>query len=62
MTECAATACNAKQAAPDATCNTCLQAAIAQGGACQKAASDACTASPDCLAEQKCIAPCTTKN
>ena len=62
MTECAATVCAATPANPDATCNTCLQASIAQGGKCQQAASDACTASTDCLAEQTCIKPCTTKN
>jgi hypothetical protein len=62
MTECAATACAAMPATPDTACNTCLQASIAQGGACQKAASDACTASADCRAEQTCISPCQTKN
>lgn len=62
MTECAATACATTPATPDATCNTCLQASIAQGGACQAAASSACTANADCVAEQKCIVPCTTKN
>ena len=60
-TECAATVCAATPMNPDATCNTCLQASIAQGGACQKAASDAGTANADCVAEQKCVAPCTTK-
>ena len=62
MTECASTICAATPMNPDATCNTCLQASIAQGGACQKAASDACTANADCVAEQKCVMPCTTKN
>ena len=47
---------------PDAMCNTCLQASLGQGGACQQAASDACNASTDCKAEQKCITPCQTKN
>jgi hypothetical protein len=61
-TECAATACAATPAQPDTACNNCLSMSIAQGGACQQAASDACTASTDCVAEQKCIQPCTTKN
>jgi hypothetical protein len=61
-TECAATACAATPATPDMACNTCLQASVGQGGACQQAASDACTASADCVAEQKCITPCQTKN
>lgn len=62
MTECAATACAATPANPDTACNTCLQASIGQGGGCQAAVSSACTASADCVAEQKCISPCLTKN
>jgi hypothetical protein len=62
MTECAATICAAMPMNPDMACSACLQQSIAQGGACQQAASDACKASPDCVAEQMCVAPCTTKN
>jgi hypothetical protein len=62
MTECATTVCATTPMNPSTACTNCLQASIAQGGGCQQAASDACKASPDCLAEQMCIAPCTTKN
>jgi hypothetical protein len=62
MTECATTFCAATPAQPNAACNTCLQASIGAGGACQASVGAACTASPDCVAEQKCIMPCQTKN
>jgi hypothetical protein len=62
-TECAVTSCTgtATPTPPDQACETCLQKAVNQGGACQEAFSTACTAEPDCLAEQKCIAPCQSK-
>jgi hypothetical protein len=62
MTECGTTFCAATPAQPNAACNTCLQASLGSGGACQGSVSAACSASPDCVAEQKCITPCQTKN
>ncbi len=62
MTECASTFCAATPAQPNAACNTCLQGSIGAGGACQASVSAACTASADCVAEQKCVMPCQTKN
>lgn len=60
-TDCAATACASTPANPDATCNACLQASVGQAGACQQAVGSACTAEPDCLAQQKCVAQCQGK-
>ncbi|MDB4933575.1 MAG: hypothetical protein JWP87_547 [Labilithrix sp.] len=60
-TDCAATACKATPSQPDQACTTCLQKAVGQGGGCQEALSTACTAEPDCIAEQKCVAPCQGK-
>jgi hypothetical protein len=60
-TDCAQTACKNPPAQLDQACSTCLQTAVSQGGACQEALSTACTAEPDCIAEQKCVAPCQGK-
>lgn len=57
-TECATTLCAATPKQPDATCNTCLEKAIGQNGACAKHASDACLADDDCKAAQDCLAAC----
>ncbi len=59
--DCADTACNSTPAQPTAACNTCLQNSVGQGGGCQQAVSDACTAEADCLAQQKCVAQCQGK-
>ena len=60
-TDCATTICKSPPANPDATCNTCLQGSVNTGGACQDKVVNDCTASPDCLAQQKCIVPCQSK-
>jgi hypothetical protein len=60
-TECAATACASTPKQPDATCNTCLQAAIGTGGACQEQVVSDCSADTDCLAQQKCVSQCQGK-
>jgi hypothetical protein len=60
-TDCATTACKNPPAQLDQKCTTCLQGSVGQGGACQEALSAACTADPECIAEQKCIAPCQGK-
>jgi hypothetical protein len=60
-TECADTACAQTPKTPTSACNTCLQTAVGSGGGCQQAVSDACTAEPDCLAQQKCVAQCQNK-
>ena len=60
-TDCAATLCASTPKTADTKCNTCLHGSINQGGACQDSIQTTCTADPDCLAEQKCVTPCTTK-
>lgn len=60
-TECGSTICATTPKNADATCNTCLQASVGQGGGCQEQVSTDCTADTDCLAEQKCIAQCAGK-
>lgn len=60
-TECATTLCAATPKQPDATCNTCIEKSIGQGGACAKYASDTCLADDDCKAAQECLAACPTK-
>lgn len=60
-TQCATTICAATPASPDATCNMCLQTAVGSGGSCNMQVGSDCTAAPDCLAQQKCIAPCQGK-
>jgi hypothetical protein len=60
-TDCATTICAATPKNADATCNACLQASINSGGACQGSVAATCQADPGCLAEQKCIQPCTKK-
>ena len=60
-TECATTICAASPKNPDATCNTCLQASIGAGGACQEQVTTDCSGNPDCLAEQTCVAQCKGK-
>lgn len=59
--DCAATACKTPPAQPDQTCNTCLQGSVGQTGACNAAVLSDCSASPDCLAQQKCVTPCQSK-
>ena len=60
-TECAATLCKSPPVQADMTCSTCLQGSVDQGGDCQESVATACTADEDCLAEQKCVLPCTKK-
>lgn len=60
-TECGTTICAATPKNPDAACNTCLQASIGAGGACQEQLTADCTADKDCLAEQTCVAQCKGK-
>ena len=60
-TACGATACATPPANPDAACNKCLQDSIGQGGACQLAVSEACTADQECLAQQQCASLCQGK-
>ena len=60
-TACGDTACAATPANPDAACNKCLQDSVGQGGACQQAVSDACTADKECLAQQQCASLCQGK-
>jgi len=57
-TQCAATACAATPMTPDSSCSACLQGSIDQTGACNAAVGKDCTASSDCLAQQKCISTC----
>jgi hypothetical protein len=59
--DCANTACMSPPGQPDAKCNACLQGSVGQTGACNDAVGTACGGNPDCLAQQKCIAPCQTK-
>jgi hypothetical protein len=60
-TECGATLCAATPKNPDAACNTCLQASIGTGGACQEKLTTDCSADTDCVAQQKCLQPCKGK-
>jgi hypothetical protein len=61
-TQCATTLCKTPPVSADQTCQTCLQGSINTGGACQESVSAACTANPDCIAQQKCVTPCTKKS
>lgn len=60
-TDCKDTLCAATPAQPTAACNTCIQNAIGQGGACQNAVATKCQADPDCVKEQSCVTPCQGK-
>ena len=60
-TDCASTICAATPKNADATCNTCLQASISTGGACQEQLTTDCTADADCVAEQSCVTQCKGK-
>ena len=60
-TDCATTLCKSPPASGDATCNACLQTSVGASGACQDKVSTDCTASPDCVLQQKCIATCKGK-
>lgn len=60
-TDCATTLCKSPPASGDATCNACLQTSVGASGACQDKVSTDCTASPDCVLQQKCIVTCKGK-
>lgn len=59
-TACATSICKTPPSQPDTTCNTCLQASV-NNGACAQHVSDKCGVSPDCMAQQKCVAKCQGK-
>lgn len=59
--ECAATFCKSPPASVDMACQTCLQTSISPGGSCQETVAAACQANADCVAQQKCILPCSKK-
>lgn len=61
-TECGDTICATPQKAPTDACNKCLQDSVGQDGACLPPVSSACTADPDCLDQQKCVAQCQSKS
>jgi hypothetical protein len=57
-TECADTFCAAQPKQPDAACGACLEASLAQDGACLESVATACQADDDCMAAQECAAAC----
>ena len=56
--DCETSACAATPAALTPACNTCLQNSVSATGACQPPVVAACSANPDCLAQQKCVPAC----
>lgn len=59
---CGATICASTPKNPDAACNSCLQAAVAQGGACYDGVSQACLANKDCSDYNTCnVQQCASK-
>jgi hypothetical protein len=58
QTECATTMCASPPTGPNQTCDTCVRASLANGGACIRQVTVDCAAAPDCPELNACIDKC----